>query len=108
MARALRALLLVALVAAAAPVAGEELPAGELWAAANAAADAGDFTVANQRLNAMLESAHSTGVARFPLLAKSAAALAAKAQDEKNQELSRWSMAAAERLDPISPAISFA
>jgi tetratricopeptide (TPR) repeat protein len=104
--RALRVILL-ALVAAAVPLASAELPAGELWTEANAAADAGDFTAANQRLNAMLESARQTGIARFPLPAKSAAALAAKAQEEKNQELSRWALAAAALLDPVSPAVSF-
>jgi tetratricopeptide (TPR) repeat protein len=105
--RALRALLL-AFLAAAIPLAGAELPAADLWTEANAAADAGDFTAANQRLNAMLERAREIGVARFPLLAKSAAALAAKAQEEKNPELSRWSIAAAELLDPVSPAIAYA
>lgn len=101
-------LLLLALMAFAGPLRGEELPAPDLWGEANAAADSGDYTAANQRLNDMLERGRQIGATRFPLLAKSAAALAGKAQDEKNQELSRWSIAAAERLDPVSPAIAFA
>jgi tetratricopeptide (TPR) repeat protein len=104
---AIRALL-VLLVAAAAPLAAEELPAGDLWSEANAAADAGDFEVANERLGGLLERARGIGLARFPLLAKSAVALAGKAQGENNGELMQWAIAAAERLDPVSPAVSYA
>ncbi len=104
--RALRALLL-ALVAAL-PLLGEELPAPEMWSEANAAADSGDFEGASQRLNGLLERGRQIGVARYPLLATSAAALAGRAQDEKNGELARWAIAAAERLDPMSPAIAYA
>ncbi len=105
--RAIRAVLLAGVIAAA-PLVAEELPAPDLWMQANAAADSGNFDGANQQLNALLERGRQLGVARYPLLAKSAAALAGTAQSENNGELARWSIAAAERLDPISPGIAYA
>jgi tetratricopeptide (TPR) repeat protein len=105
--RILRALLLAALVTAI-PLGAETLPAPEMWTEANAAADSGDFDAANQRLNELLERGRAIGVARFPLLAKSAAALAGQAQQENNGALARWAIAAAERLDPASPGIAYA
>lgn len=107
-ARAVAAAFLLLILAGSFPLAGVELPAGELWSRANAAADSGDFAEANSQLSELLERGNQIDLVRYPLLARSAAGLAEQAHREGNAELAEWSMAAAARLDPVSPAVPFA
>ncbi|MFN2238468.1 MAG: tetratricopeptide repeat protein [Thermoanaerobaculia bacterium] len=107
-ARALAAALLLLILGGSRPLSGIELPAGELWSRANAAADAGDFDDADRQLSELLERGAQIDLTRYPLLARSAAGLAEQAYREGNEPLSEWSMAAAARLDPVTAAVPFA
>jgi tetratricopeptide (TPR) repeat protein len=108
-ARALAAAALLLLILGGShPLGGIELPAGELWSRANAAADAGDFADADRQLGELLDSGTQIDISRYPLLARSAAGLAEQAYREGNAPLAEWSMAAAARLDPVSAAVPFA
>jgi tetratricopeptide (TPR) repeat protein len=108
-ARALAAAALLLLILGGShPLGGIELPAGELWSRANAAADAGDFADADRQLGELLDSGTQIDISRYPLLARSAAGLAEQAYREGNAPLAEWSMAAAARLDPVTAAVPFA
>ena len=107
-ARALAAALLLLILGGSSPLRGIELPAGELWSRANAAADAGEFADADRQLNELLDRGSQIDLTRYPQLARSAAGLAEQAYREGNAPLAEWAMAAAARLDPVSAAVPFA
>jgi len=107
-ARALAAALLLLILGGSSPLRGIELPAGELWSRANAAADAGEFADADRQLSELLDRGSQIDLTRYPQLARSAAGLAEQAYREGNAPLAEWAMAAAARLDPVSAAVPFA
>lgn len=72
-----------------------------------AAAEAGDFTTADARLGELIESGRPFGIRRYPGYGETAAFLARQAAGQNNTELSRWALAAAQRLDPQSPMVAF-
>jgi len=96
---------IVAVIASGAVNAETAISPRELWPQATAAADGGDIDGATKKTDQLLESARLLGIRRFPLFAKSAAALAR--QEQKDPKISTWAMTSAERLDPLSAAIAF-
>ncbi len=80
----------------------------EIWSQATAALDTGDLEGASAKLTALLESAKSLGIQRFPLYAQSAAALARQAHKQGNANVANWAISAARRLDPIDANVAFA
>lgn len=79
----------------------------EIWPQVTAAALAGDFAAADARVAELIESGKPFGIRRYPMYAEAAAALAREAGRQNDVELSRWALAAAERLDPNSPTPPF-
>lgn len=110
MIRPLRLLMFAAaLTCAAVPVFAQSETIGprDIWPAATAAADTGDFEAANQRLTQMLDLGRTLGIKRYPLYAQSAIALARQAHADGNPDLSNWAAATALKLDATSPTVAF-
>lgn len=78
----------------------------DLWPQSTAAAEGGDLDAADARLAELIATGRASGIARFPVYAESAIALARQAQREGNDELTQWGIRAASRLDPFSPEAS--
>lgn len=79
----------------------------EVWPQMITAAQAGDFVAADAKLGELIESGRPFGIRRYPSYGETAAFLARQAAGQNNQELSRWALAAAQRLDPQSPMVAF-
>ncbi|MGA7613865.1 MAG: tetratricopeptide repeat protein [Thermoanaerobaculia bacterium] len=71
------------------------------------AVEKGDTDLASRNLNDLLDTARQLGVQRFPLYARAAASYAREASQLGKPELAKWSIAAAEKLDPRSADVQF-
>lgn len=80
----------------------------DTWLVAVDAARNGDLDRAESLLEEIHSGRRTLGVRRLPSFANSAAGLAINAEAEGNRELADWAIAAAESLDPESPAVSAA
>lgn len=109
MLRRLLTLAFLAVLALARPAAAQtrHLSPRDLWPEATAAIESGDLKSSEQRLNELLEAGKALGIRRFPIYAESAASLARLAAAEGDAEAMQWSLGAAKKLDPVSPAVAF-
>lgn len=88
-------------------VSAQTVAVRDLWPQASAAAEAGDLESAESRVGELIVSGRATGIARFPVYAESALAIAKQAQTDGDRSLADWGLQTARRLDPASPEVEF-
>jgi tetratricopeptide (TPR) repeat protein len=84
-----------------------QLTPREVWPQIVSAAQAGDFATADAKVAELIESGKPFGIRRYPTYAETTAFMARQAAGQNNEELSRWAIAAAQRLDAQSPMVAF-
>lgn len=98
---------LALLLALAGAARAQQVSPRDLWPQAASSARMGDYDVARKSTAALLNTGRGYGIRTYPLYAASAAALARQATQQGNKELTEWAVAAANQLDPRSPAVAF-
>ena len=85
----------------------EQLAPRDIWPQATAAIDQGDIATATKKANELTDAGKAAGIKTFPLYAESAAALARRAEGQKNHNVAEWGNKVAAQLDPRSPGVAF-